>query len=126
MTRRRNTQLALTEIVLATALGKPEDLMDPILRFIDTALNDEALVDQVHDALRRRHAKSACRGRRGTPAEVVLRLQVLKHLKRWSYNQLEWEVRGNVAYRHFCRIHAGKVPDATTMVRHGQVLGGAL
>jgi IS5 family transposase len=127
MTRRRNTQLALTEIVLATALGKPEDLMDPVLRFIDAALNDEALVDHVHEALRRRHAQSARRGRHGTPAEVVLRLQVLKHLKRWSYEQLEWEVRGNVAYRHFCRIHTGKVPDSTTMVRHGQLLhGGAL
>jgi IS5 family transposase len=127
MTRRRNTQLALTEIVLATALGKPEELMDPVLRFIDAALNDEALVDHVHEALRRRHAQSARRGRHGTPAEVVLRLQVLKHLKRWSYEQLEWEVRGNVAYRHFCRIHTGKVPDSTTMVRHGQLLhGGAL
>jgi IS5 family transposase len=127
MTRRRNTQLALTEIVLATALGKPEDLMDPVLRFIDAALNDEELVDHVHEALRRRHAQSARRGRHSTPAEVVLRLQVLKHLKRWSFEQLEWEVRGNVAYRHFCRIHAGKVPDSTTMVRHGQLLhGGAL
>jgi IS5 family transposase len=124
MTRRRNTQLALTELVLATALGKPEDLMDPILRFIDAALEDEALVDQVHEVLRRRHAQSARRGRRGTPAEVVLRLQVLKHLKDWSYQQLEWEVRGNVAYRHFCRIHTGKVPDSTTMVRHGQLLDG--
>jgi transposase, IS5 family len=127
MIRRRNSQLALTEIVLATALGKPEDLMNPVLRFIDAALNDEALIDQVHAALRGRHAQSARRGRHGTPAEVVLRLQVLKHLKRWSFEQLEWEVRGNVAYRHFCRIHAGKVPDSTTMVRHGQLLhGGAL
>jgi IS5 family transposase len=81
MTRRRNTQLALTELVLATALGKPEDLMDPILRFIDAALEDEALVDQVHEVLRRRHAQSARRGRRGTPAEVVLRLQILRRGK---------------------------------------------
>jgi transposase, IS5 family len=125
MTRRRNTQLALTEVILATALGKPEDLMDPILRLIDELLNDEALVDQVHQALRARHAQSARRGRYGTPAEIVLRLQVLKHLKNWSFEQLEWEVRGNVAYRHFCRIHAGKVPDSTTMVRHGQLLHAA-
>jgi IS5 family transposase len=122
MVRRSNTQLALTEIVLATALGKPEDLMDPVLRFIDAALNDEALVDQVHQALRGRHAQSSRRGRYGTPAEVVLRLQVLKHLKCWSFEETEWEVRGNVAYRHFCRIHTGKVPDSTTMVRHGQLL----
>ena len=127
MTRRRNLQLALAEVVLCTALGKPEDLMDPVLRFIDVALNDESLVDLVHEALRRRHAQSGRRGRYGTPAEVVLRLQVLKHLKGWSFEQLEWEVRGNVAYRHFCRVHAGKVPDSTTMVRHGQLLhGGAL
>lgn len=124
MIRRRNTRLALTEVVLATALGKPEDLMDPVLRFIDAALNDETLVDQVHQALRGRHAQSARRGRYGTPAEVVLRLQVLKHLKGWSFKETEWEVRGNVAYRHFCRIHTGKVPDSTTMVRHGQLLHG--
>jgi IS5 family transposase len=126
MTRRRNVQLALAEVVLATALGKPEDLMDPVLRFIDAALNDDALIDQVQDALRRRYAQSARRGRKGTPAEVVLRLQVLKHLKDWTFEQLEWEVRGNIAYRHFCRLGAGKVPDSTTMVRHGLLLQDAL
>jgi IS5 family transposase len=125
MTPHRNVQLALAEVVLTTALGKPEDLMDPVLRFIDAALDDEALVDQVAAVLRRRHAQSAKRGRRGTPAEVVLRLQALKHLKDWSFEQLEWEVRGNIAYRHFCRIGTGKVPDSTTMVRHGQLLDGA-
>jgi transposase, IS5 family len=93
-------------VVLVTALGKPEDLMDPILRFVDALLDDEELVDQVHQVLRGRCSQSARRGRYGTPAE--------------------WEVRGNVAYRHFCRIHAGKVPDSTTMVRHGQLLHDAL
>lgn len=66
MTRRRNLQLALAEVVLTTALGKPEDLMDPVLRFIDAALDDEELVDQVQEVLRRRYAQSAQRGRRGT------------------------------------------------------------
>ena len=126
MTRRRNVQAALAQVVLTTALGKPEDLMDPILRFIDTLLDDEQLVDRVHQILRRRCAQSARRGRYGTPAEVVLRLQVLKHLKGWSFEQLQWEVTGNLAYRHLCRIHTGKVPDSTTMVRHGQLLQGAL
>ena len=99
MTRRRNVQAALAQVVLTTALGKPEDLMDPILRFIDTLLDDEQLVDRVHQILRRRCAQSARRGRYGTPAEVVLRLQVLKHLKGWSFEQLQWEVTGNLAYR---------------------------
>jgi IS5 family transposase len=49
---------------------------------------------------------------------------ILKHLKDWSYEQLEWEVKGNLVYRHFCRIDAGKVPDAKTMVRLGQLLDG--
>jgi IS5 family transposase len=51
---------------------------------------------------------------------------VLKHLKRWSYDQLEWEVRGNVVYRHFCRIGGGRVPDAKTLVRWGQLLDAAV
>jgi transposase, IS5 family len=33
-------------------------------------------------------------------------------------------VKGNLVYRHFCRIDAGKVPDAKTMVRLGQLLQG--
>jgi IS5 family transposase len=31
-------------------------------------------------------------------------------------------VTGNLVYRHFCRIDGGKVPDAKTMVRLGQLL----
>ena len=58
----------------------------------------------------------------GLPRRVALRLLVLKHLKSWSYEQLEWEVTGNLVYRHFCRVDGGKVPDAKTMVRLGQLL----
>src|SRR5262249_26691262 len=80
------------------------------------------LVDAVLDALRRRHGRSATRGRPSTPAEVVLRMLVLKHLRQWSYEELQWEVGGNLVYRHFCRIDAGTVPDAKTLVRYGQLL----
>ena len=98
--------------------------MDPRLRRIDKLLDDESLVDTVLDAMRSRFEQSGRRGRRGTPAEVALRMLVLKHLKDWSYEELEWEVKGNLVYRHFCRIDAGKVPDAKTMVRLGQLLSG--
>jgi len=47
---------------------------------------------------------------------------VLKHLRRWTYEQLEWEVNGNYVYRRFCRIDGGDVPDEKTMVRYGQLL----
>ena len=37
-----------------------------------------------HEALGRRHPKSGRRGRLGAPADVVLRLLVLKHVRNWS------------------------------------------
>ncbi len=102
----------------------PRKLMEPKLRVVDELLNDDALIDGVLEAMRGRFAQSGRRGRYGTPAEVALRMLVLKHLKSWSYEQLEWEVTGNLVYRHFCRIDGGKVPDAKTMVRLGQLLEG--
>lgn len=67
----------------------------------------------------------AARVRPGTPAEVVLRMLVIKYLRDWSYDELEREVTGSLVYRRFCRIDAGKVPDAKTMVRLGQVVDGS-
>ena len=93
---------------------------------VDALLADAQLVQLVHDALGARHPQSRTRGRKGTPAEVVLRLLVLKHLQSWSYATLEREVRANLIYRDFTRIGGEPVPDAKTMVRLGQALGPAL
>jgi transposase, IS5 family len=54
---------------------------------------------------------------------VVLRLLTLKHIRNWSYEELEREVRANLVYRDFTRVGSGKVPDAKTMARWGAVLG---
>jgi IS5 family transposase len=62
-------------------------------------------------------------GRHQTPAEVVLRMLLLKHVRNWSYEVLEREVRANLVYRSFCRIGLEKVPDAKTLVRLGQAVG---
>ena len=62
-------------------------------------------------------------GRPGAPAEMVLRLLVLKHVGNWSYQVLEREVRANLVYRDFTRVGGGKVPDAKTMGRWGLALG---
>jgi IS5 family transposase len=59
----------------------------------------------------------------GTPAEIVIRLMVLKHVRGWSYETLEREVRANMVYGMFTRIGAEKVPDAKTMGRLGHALG---
>lgn len=90
---------------------------------MDKFLEDEDLVKIVREALEKRHPHSRTRGRLGTPAEVVLRLMALKHLRNWSYQTLEREVRANVVYREFTRIRGEKVPDAKTMVRWGKALG---
>jgi IS5 family transposase len=90
---------------------------------VDEWLEDEVLVEAVYQAQGRRHRQSRTRGRRQTPAEVALRMLILKHVRNWSYEVLEREVRANVVYRSFCRIGAEKVPDAKTLVRLGQAIG---
>src|ERR1700745_2157493 len=93
------------------------------MRVVDELLEDEELVDAVYQAQGERHGQSRVRGRRQTPAEVALRMLILKHVRNWSYETLEREVRANVVYRSFCRIGMEKVPDAKTLVRLGQAMG---
>lgn len=102
------------------------DLQEAWMRHADTILDDDALVAAVYEALGRRHPKSRTRGRRAAPAEMVLRLLVLKHLRNWSYAILEREVRANLVYRDFTRVGGGKVPDAKTMGRWGIAVGPAV
>jgi IS5 family transposase len=48
---------------------------------------------------------------------------LLKHIRDWSFADLEREVRGNLLYREFTRVGAEKVPDAKTLGRLAQALG---
>jgi IS5 family transposase len=100
-----------------------EDLWEPWMREEDQLLEDAALVEEVYQAQGKRHPKSQTRGRTQTPAEVVLRLLILKHVRNWSYDTLEREVRANLVYRAFTRIGDEKVPDAKTLARLGQAIG---
>jgi len=93
------------------------------LRRIDTALEDDAVIDVVAQALETRWPQSRHRGRLGTPADVVIRMLILKHLFDWSYDDLEHEVRANLVYRAFTRIDAGDVPDAKTILKIARALG---
>ena len=122
MVRRTYPQRTLVEVLLPDA----DKLWDPVLRQIDLVLEDEDLVDQVTVALTRRHPLSARRGRLGTPAAVLLRMLVLKHLSDWSFDECEREVRGSLVYRAFCRIDGERVPDAKTLIRLAHVLDGPI
>src|SRR5712671_6682398 len=103
--------------------GEVSDLREGLMEHADRVLADEQIVAAVYEALARRHPKSRSRGRLGAPAEMVLRLLILKHIRNWSYGVLEREVRANLVYRDFTRVGAGKTPDAKTMGRWGVALG---
>jgi len=100
-----------------------DDLREDWMKHADEVLTDEQMVTAVYEALAKRHAKSRSRGRLGTPAEVVLRLLILKHIRNWSYAVVEREVRANLVYRDFTRVGAAKMPDAKTMGRWGVAVG---
>src|SRR5437870_4307944 len=80
------------------------------MKIADEILDDEELIDPVYEAPRRRRPNSATRGRKGTPTEVALRMLALKHMRNWSFDVLEREVRASMVYRIFTRVVAEKVP----------------
>ncbi len=119
MVQRRRRERSLFEVLLPDG----HKLWPDWLRRIDTLLEDEAVIEAVAQALEARWPQSRRRGRPGTPAEIVLRMLVLKHLFDWSYDELEREVRANLVYRAFTRIDAAEVPDAKTILKIARVLG---
>jgi len=120
MIEMRRRQLSFGDGLIAEEVS---DLREDWMKHADEVLADEEIERIVYEALAQRRPNSRRRGRRGTPADVVLRLLTLKHIRNWSYEELEREVRANLVYRDFTRIGSGKVPDAKTMARWGAVLG---
>ena len=119
MVQRRQRERSLFEVLLPDG----HKLWPEWLRKIDTLLEDEGVIEAVARGLEARWPQSRRRGRPGTPAEVVLRMLILKHLFDWSYDDLEQEVRANLVYRAFTRIDAGDVPDAKTILKIARALG---
>ena len=100
-----------------------EDLWEPWMRYADQAMEDDTLLLIIQQELAKRCKKSKTRGRKATPAEVVLRMLLLKHVRDWSYETLSREVRANLVYREFTRIGGEKVPDDKTMGNLARQLG---
>jgi IS5 family transposase len=120
MIEMRRAQLSFGDGLIAEEVS---DLRESWMKHADEVLKDEQIVSAVYEALAKRHPKSRSRGRLATPAEVVLRLLILKHIRNWSYAVLEREVRANLVYRDFTRVGAARMPDAKTMGRWGVAVG---
>ena len=123
MLQLRHRQRNLGEVFFAREAAS---LMEAWMKEVDEILEDEQLLDLVYEQLGRRYPQSRKRGRNSTPAEVVLRLMVLKHVRNWSYDVLEREVKANLVYRMFTRIGTETVPDAKTLGRLGRALGSEI
>jgi IS5 family transposase len=120
MIEMRRRQLSFGDGLIAEEVS---DLREDWMTHADAVLADEAIIAAVYEGLAKRHPKSRCRGRRGAPADMVLRLLILKHVRNWSYEVVEREVRANLVYRDFTHVGGGKMPDAKTMGRWGVALG---
>jgi len=115
------------ELFAQTLLALPvESWWEDWMRHADRLLDDPEMVNIVHQVLLKRRPQSRTRGRLSTPAEVVLRLMVLKHIRNWSYGVLAREVRANLVYRQFTRIGHHPMPHAKTLGKLGLLLGSTV
>jgi len=81
----RHQQPSLWETFFAEEVA---ELWEPWMRAGDEVLEDDELLVAVFAAQGHRHSQSRSRGRHQTPAEVVLRMLILKHVRNWSYETL--------------------------------------
>ena len=96
--------------------------LSPELKKIDAYLEDEKLYRLICDDLAKRYPKTTETGRHSTPAEVVLRMLVVKRLYGYSYAGTERVVRDSLSLRQFCRVFLNDVPDEKTLMRWANVI----
>ena len=96
-----------------------DDLLDPV----DHLLEDPELVELVRHCLARRYPASTRTGRIGMAPDRLLRCCVLKHLKGWSFRDLERELRSNLIYRRFTHFDAETIPRYSCFSRLFVLLG---
>ena len=115
------TWLFYSPLAQQAALLK-DDLLDPV----DLLLDDPALVDVVRQCLAKRSPRSTRTGRRGLAPDRLLRCCVMKHLKGWSFRDLERELRSNLVYRRFTHFDADITPEFTVFSRSFALLSPAV
>ena len=123
MIQRQHLQRSIFEAAIGSIEKLIDGLIEPALQRLDAVLADEQLLEAVLGRLAQRWSQSRTRGRPGTPAEVVLRMLVLKRIKGWSFEETEREVRSSLVYRYLVRVYFEPVPDAKTLIRLSKVIG---
>jgi IS5 family transposase len=123
MIQRQHLQRSIFEAAIGSIEKLIDGLIEPALQRLDEVLADEQLLEAVLGRLGQRWSQSRTRGRPGTPAEVVLRILVLKRIKGWSFEETEREVRSSLVYRYLVRVYFEPVPDAKTLIRLSKVIG---
>jgi IS5 family transposase len=113
--------LFYSPLALQAALLK-DDLLEPV----DQLLEDPALVDLVRQCLATRRPLSTRTGREAIAPDRLLRCCVMKHLKGWSFRDLERELRSNLVYRRFTHFDAEATPHFTTFSRSFALLSPAI
>jgi IS5 family transposase len=101
-------------------------IKDDLLDHVDPLLEDQDLLELVRGKLRTRRKHSAHTGRQSIAPDRLLRCCVLKHLKDWSFRELERELRCNLVYRRFTRFDADPTPNYSTFSRNFAVMGPEL
>lgn len=92
-------------------------IADPVLDPIDGLLEDTQLLAFCSELLRGRSTRSANFGRTGIAPDRLLRCVVLKHLKGWSFRELERELRSSLLYRRFTRFYEDPIPHFSNFSR---------
>ncbi|HTP28645.1 MAG TPA: ISNCY family transposase [Anaeromyxobacteraceae bacterium] len=106
------------------AFGREAALIkDDLLQPIDALLEDVALIELVREAQAGRAPCSRTRGRQAIAPDRLLRCCALKHLKNWSFRQLERELRGSLVYRRFTHFDQDAIPDHSTLSRNFALVG---
>jgi IS5 family transposase len=106
------------------AFGQQADLIrDDVLDTLDVVLDDPELIELVRERLASRSERSADRGRTTIAPDRLLRCCGLKHVKGWSFRELESELRKGLAYRKFTRFHEDSIPNYSVFSRVFALLG---
>jgi hypothetical protein len=114
---RRQSNLFFLPLARQASLLK-DDLLDPV----DELLDDPALVELVRQCLATRSPRSTTTGRPGIAPDRLLRCCVLKHVKGWSFRELEREVCSNLVYRRFTGFDEDVTPTYSVFSRNFALL----